>query len=428
MSAERIYRLLLLVYPPEFRAEYEREMVLLFRDQCRDNDARTLGFWARVLGDVVRSAPALRLEAWLENTKTIEVIMKLAAVVTVLLALFGIVGIGGEWVAGSKQPMTGAWVLAVALGMLGSVLLLAAAIALLTRAQRGRQLARLALLVSLVMGVAARLLFPWMGIFAQLVGIGLPAGLLIALFWSRKSSTLGAASIALVALSGLGLAVPQLGQAQVLPVGRWTGWAGPMDRSSAHPITFDVTPVGDSLQIMLHPDDGSDYRLDAIRVRGDTLKFTLHLAHELPPGDRPGGAHGSSCALLRQRGGYYAGLCTGPDGMRSDLSMVPPGSMRAADTVKDLPLTPAQRQSFVGTYSVMLPMGGQDVLTILEENGILKAHSSHENRTGRLLYQGDGAFRPEGSEFIITFVIEAGRATSFQGLREDGVIKGARTQ
>jgi hypothetical protein len=415
MSAERIYRLLLRAYPPEFRAEYGREMVLLFRDQCQESDPRTLGFWARVLGDVVRSAPALRLEAWRENTKTLEVIMKLAAVLTVLLALFGIVGIGGEWVAGSKQPMQGAWVLAVVLGMLSSLLLLAAAIAILSRAPRGRPVARLALLGSLVMGVAARLLFPWMGIFAQLVGIGLPAGLLIALYWPRKSSTLGAASIVLV-----GLAVPQLCRAQALPFGRWTGSAGPSDRLDAHAITFDVTQVGDSLQIMLHPDNGNDYRLDAIRLRDDTLKFTLHLAHALPPGDRPGGAHGSSCTLLRHPDGSYTGLCTGPDGMRSDLRMVPP--------VKDLPLTAAQRQALVGSYSVILPMGGQDVLRVFEENGILKAHSSHENRTGRLLYQGDGAFRPEGSDFVITFVVESGRATSFQGRRADGVIAGTRTQ
>ena len=112
--------------------------------------------------------------------------------------------------------------------------------------------------------------------------------------------------------------------------------------------------------------------------------------------------------------------------MRSDLRMVPPGSTQAADTVADLPLTAAQRQSFVGTYSVTLPMGGQDVLRIFEENGLLKAHSSHENKTGRLLYQGDGAFRPEGSNFVITFAFDAGRATGFTGRREDGVLKGAR--
>ena len=39
MSAEQIYRLLPRAYPPDFRAEYGREMVLLFRDQCREHDA-----------------------------------------------------------------------------------------------------------------------------------------------------------------------------------------------------------------------------------------------------------------------------------------------------------------------------------------------------------------------------------------------------
>jgi len=71
-------------------------------------------------------------------------------------------------------------------------------------------------------------------------------------------------------------------------------------------------------------------------------------------------------------------------------------------------------------------MGGQDGRRLFEENGLLKAHSSHENRTGRLLYQGDGAFRPEGSNFVITFVFDAGRATGFTSHREDGVLKGAR--
>jgi hypothetical protein len=68
------------------------------------------------------------------------------------------------------------------------------------------------------------------------------------------------------------------------------------------------------------------------------------------------------------------------------------------------------------------------VLRIFEEDGLLKAHSSHEDRTGRLLYQGDSAFRPEGTNFVITFVFNAGRATGFTGRREDGVLKGARIQ
>jgi len=197
MTAERIYRLLLRAYPPDFRAEYGRDMELLFRDQCQESDVRTLGFWARVFWDVARSAPALRIEAWRgrgrENTQTVEVTMKIAGMLTVLLAAFVIVGAVGEWVAGSKGAMDGRYVLAVVLGVFASVLLLGAAVAILLGARWGRQPARLALFASLVSAVAARLLFPWMSIFSQLVGFGLPVALLIALYWRSKTSTFRAA-------------------------------------------------------------------------------------------------------------------------------------------------------------------------------------------------------------------------------------------
>lgn len=197
MTAERVYRLLLRAYPPDFRAEYGRDMQLLFRDQCQESDVRTLGFWARVFWDVARSAPALRVEAWRrrasENTQTVEVIMKIAGMLTVLLAGFGIVGAVGEWVAGSKGAMGGGYVLAVILGVLASVLLLGAGVAILLGERWGRQPIRLALFASLAMAVAARLLSPWMSIFSQLVGFGLPVALLIALYWPSKTSTFKAA-------------------------------------------------------------------------------------------------------------------------------------------------------------------------------------------------------------------------------------------
>jgi hypothetical protein len=185
MSAERIYRLLLRAYPPDFRAEYGREMELLFRDQCRESDVRSLGFWVRVFWDVVRSAPALRAEA----TRTVEVIMKLTAMLTVLLGMFGIINTAVEWVAGSKGATDGTYVLAVVLGVVASVLLLGAGVTILLGRQRA---ARLALFASLVSVVAARLLFPWMSILSQLVGFGLPVALLIALYWPRRASPAGA--------------------------------------------------------------------------------------------------------------------------------------------------------------------------------------------------------------------------------------------
>ena len=187
MSAEHVYRLLLRAYPPEFRAEFGHEMELVFRDLCRDNDVRTLGFWARVVWDVLRSAPALRAEA----TRTVEVPMKVAAIFTVLVGLFGLQGEVREWVAASRQPMGGTYVLSLALGIAATLLLVAAAVAILLGM---RKPARVALVVSLVCFLVARIAFPWMGIFVQLVGFGLPVGLLIALYWPRKTSTLGTAS------------------------------------------------------------------------------------------------------------------------------------------------------------------------------------------------------------------------------------------
>ena len=194
MSAERVYRLLLRAYPPAFRAEYGRQMVLLFRDQCRESDVRSLGFWARVLSDVARSAPALRVAAWraraLENNRTMEVIMKLAAMLTVLLGVLGVLNAGVEWGASASQTIQQAHALSLVLGIFASMLLVAAGVAMLSGTPRGRQAARLALLASLVIVVAARLLHPWMSVLTQLVGMGLPVGLLIALYWPGKPSTL----------------------------------------------------------------------------------------------------------------------------------------------------------------------------------------------------------------------------------------------
>ncbi|HEV8400254.1 MAG TPA: hypothetical protein VGQ18_10495 [Gemmatimonadales bacterium] len=58
---------------------------------------------------------------------------------------------------------------------------------------QNRQAAQLSLLASLALAVAARLLFPWMSIFAQLVRVGLPVALLITLYWPRKPATVSPA-------------------------------------------------------------------------------------------------------------------------------------------------------------------------------------------------------------------------------------------
>ena len=100
----------------------------------------------------------------------------------------------------------------------------------------------------------------------------------------------------------------------------------------------------------------------------------------------------------------------------------------AAAPMKDLPLTAAERQVFVGTYAVTLPYGEPRTLRILEENGVLKGQTDEEpGKSIRLLYQGENMFRPEGiADFVFTFVVESGRATRFTVQREDGVMRGRR--
>jgi len=119
--------------------------------------------------------------------------MKLAAVLTLLVGVFGVVNAVVEWVAWGTGTIAGRHGLALVLGICASALLLAGGAAILRPTQRGLHAARYALLASLVLIVATRLLHPWMSVFSQLVGMGLPVAFLIALYWPRKPSTFGAA-------------------------------------------------------------------------------------------------------------------------------------------------------------------------------------------------------------------------------------------
>src|SRR5438093_10299267 len=132
--------------------------------------------------------------------------MQRASILALLVGVLCLMNVMVEWGAALTGTIGGMHALALVLGVFASALLLGAGAAILRPTQRGRQGARLALLASLVLIVAARLLFPWMSVFAQLVGIGLPVGFLIALYWPRKPSTFGAASIVLVL--GFGLFAP----------------------------------------------------------------------------------------------------------------------------------------------------------------------------------------------------------------------------
>jgi hypothetical protein len=193
MSADRVYRLLLRAYPRSFRAEYGREMMLIFRDEFRSRNAAALGFWTIMLCDVARSA----LPIWMDElcarmndyTRIVEVIMKLAGMLAVLLGAYGVVNAFAEAVPGMRGTPSDVYVLAVALAIIAAALLLTAGAALLRSPVSGRHTATVASLASLVTVVIARLLHPWMSILALVVGIVLPIALLAALRWPTGSRT-----------------------------------------------------------------------------------------------------------------------------------------------------------------------------------------------------------------------------------------------
>ena len=187
MSAERVYRLLLHVYPKSFRSEYGAEMLVLFRDQYRGDNAHAVRFWITMVCDVAQSATSIWMEALSarvnDYTRIVEGIMKIPGVLAALLGVYGVVSALTEAVAGMRGAPSGPYVLAVVLGTIAAALLLTAGAALLRSPVSGRNTATITLLASLVTVLIARVLHPWMGTLALIVGIGSPILLLAAVRW-----------------------------------------------------------------------------------------------------------------------------------------------------------------------------------------------------------------------------------------------------
>jgi hypothetical protein len=104
-------------------------------------------------------------------------------------------------------------------------------------------------------------------------------------------------------------------------------------------------------------------------------------------------------------------------------------SSAASPAVKEVPLTAAQRQTYVGLYTVSLPQGEQTTLRVYEDKGILMARPGNQDESRKLVYQGDNIFLTGGDpDFALVFVVENDRATKFTVRRADGMIEGVRTQ
>ena len=101
LLSKRLFQLMLLAYPREFRLEYGPEMTQVFRDCYRENQSQgfvaSTRFWLRTICDVIRTAPLERLDALgkdhaMKNLK-INMIGLLACLVVIVVA-FLLLGYG----------------------------------------------------------------------------------------------------------------------------------------------------------------------------------------------------------------------------------------------------------------------------------------------------------------------------------------------
>jgi hypothetical protein len=189
IAAERAYRMLLRAYPAGFRAEFGREMALVFREQHRECDARAVSFWAATLWDVARSAPQLRLEELRvrlnRDTQTEEGKMKPMAILAILIGAFEAVNALAEGWAGGLVNRDASSLAALSIAVAAGVLLVVTGVRLLRRSSGAAALARGAAVTCMAVFVLITLTQPMLSIFSTIFGIGFPIALLLFLHWTR---------------------------------------------------------------------------------------------------------------------------------------------------------------------------------------------------------------------------------------------------
>lgn len=182
-AAERVYRLILHLFPAEFRAEYGRDMAQLFNDRRRDAGARPVRFWAAMMMDAARSAPALRLAEWrgrMDADFHLEArTMKTMAILAILIGTLEVVNAAAEAVVGGLVLHGGYSLVAGAVAAAAGGLLIASAVAMLRGSKGAMGLAQGAAIACLAVFALVAALHPIFSVLATILGVGFPVAMLV---------------------------------------------------------------------------------------------------------------------------------------------------------------------------------------------------------------------------------------------------------
>ena len=191
MTAERAYRLMLRAYPRDFRAQYEREMLLAFRDLRRESRTSITGFWAATCLDIARSAPALRLEALRMSISSFThtgdgsmMKMTMGIIAIMIGALEAMNAMQEAWGAGIVNHDSRA-LIGGTMALVAGALIVAAGIALMRRSPNAAALAQGAAITCAMVFAFLALALPLMSGFATVLGVGFPILLFAFARWYR---------------------------------------------------------------------------------------------------------------------------------------------------------------------------------------------------------------------------------------------------
>jgi hypothetical protein len=183
ISADSVYGLLLRAYPTSFRTEFGTEMAQAFRDQRHEGNKSSLEFWWRMLSDIARSAPRLRLEALRARvgaaSNFTEGKMKAMAILALLIgAVEAQTSVTEGWLGGVRMH-DGASLVDSGFGLLAGLLLVVSAVAMLRRSRNAALLAQLSAVACLAIFVSMTLISRRFSMFSTILGISFPLALLL---------------------------------------------------------------------------------------------------------------------------------------------------------------------------------------------------------------------------------------------------------
>lgn len=179
IRGERVYRAFLRAYPSRFLRAYEREMLLVFRDQRREGSASGASRWIALLMDVVRSAPREWYEELTHKTQTGGRPMRGFALVSMLVAAFELINAAVEVQGGGFSGRDALSQATLVVTMLSMVALFVAGFRLMRAGREAAPLAAMAAAACIASFAFIGLARPVYSVFSMLVGIGFPITLLV---------------------------------------------------------------------------------------------------------------------------------------------------------------------------------------------------------------------------------------------------------